>query len=416
MAEERYRSFDPTEGDARRRQRLLLVLRVMMGVLMIAVALLAVLRGGGGGVEDIGLTNRLVAFWPAALAVALLLTALVIAIDIFTPTKKISTIGGVFLGLLAGILSAVAIGFVIELLAETYELGGDPIIAATKVLIGIALCYLGVSIVLQTQDDFRLIIPYVEFAKQMRGVRPLLLDTSTLIDGRFVDVAETGMIQAPIIVPRFVLAELQLLADSSDRMKRARGRRGLDIVTRLQRSARLDVSVDDFATAGKGVDSALVEVAQGLNAVLVTTDTGLARVAKIQSIPILNINDLANALKPNVIPGERMRLRVMKQGEQAGQGVGYLDDGTMIVVEDGAQWIGQDVSITVTSSMQTSAGRLIFGRVGDGAVVEGRGSGEPTVSAGYQGSEQEDDRPSPSRGGSREGVRPRPSPRNPRRG
>jgi len=416
MAEERYRSFDPTEGDARRRQRLLLVLRVMMGVLMIAVALLAVLRGGAGGVEDIGLTNRLVAFWPAALAVALLLTALVIAIDIFTPTKKISTIGGVFLGLLAGILSAVAIGFVIELLAETYELGGDPIIAATKVLIGIALCYLGVSIVLQTQDDFRLIIPYVEFAKQMRGVRPLLLDTSTLIDGRFVDVAETGMIQAPIIVPRFVLAELQLLADSSDRMKRARGRRGLDIVTRLQRSARLDVSVDDFATAGKGVDSALVEVAQGLNAVLVTTDTGLARVAKIQSIPILNINDLANALKPNVIPGERMRLRVMKQGEQAGQGVGYLDDGTMIVVEDGAQWIGQDVSITVTSSMQTSAGRLIFGRVGDGAVVEGGAGAESTVPAGYQGAEQEVDRPSPSRGGAREGVRPRPSPRNPRRG
>ena len=407
MADDRFRSFDP-EAEARRRRSLILILRGVMLVLMGAVALLAVLRGGAS-VEGV-VTDRLVAFWPAAIAFALGLFALVIAIDIFTPVKKISTIGGVFLGLLAGILSAVAIGFVIELLAETYELGGDPIISAIKVLIGIALCYLGISIVLQTQDDFRLIIPYVEFAKQMRGVRPMLLDSSALIDGRIVDVAEVGMLQAPIIVPRFVLAELQLLADSSDRMKRARGRRGLDIVTRLQKAPRLDVSIDDFATAGKGVDTALVEVATVLNAVIVTTDTGLARVAKIQSIPILNVNDLANSLKPNVIPGEALALQVMKQGEQPGQGVGYLDDGTMVVVEDGSKWIGQHVTISVTSSMQTSAGRLIFGRVGDA----GAPAPQPTTVSVPGGDDGDDD--GPLGPGASEGQRPRPSRRNPRRG
>jgi len=411
MADDRFGPFDP-EVDARRRRSLILILRGVMLVLMAAVALLAVLRGGAGA--DGAVTDRLVAFWPAAIGFALVLFALIVAIDIFTPVKKISTIGGVFLGLLAGILGAVAIGFVLELLAETYELGGDPIIAAIKVLIGIALCYLGISVVLQTQDDFRLIIPYVEFAKQMRGVRPLLLDSSALIDGRIVDVAEVGMIQAPIIVPRFVLAELQLLADSSDRMKRARGRRGLDIVTRLQKAPRLDVSVDDFATAGKGVDSALVEVASALNAVIATTDTGLGRVAKIQSIPILNVNDLANALKPNVIPGEALTLQVMKQGEQAGQGVGYLDDGTMVVVEDGARWIGKVVTITVTSSMQTSAGRLIFGRIGESSAPGPAAEHEP-VGAGARRQEDDDSGPiGPHAGG--EGGRQRSSRRNPRRG
>ncbi|MFG0273547.1 MAG: PIN/TRAM domain-containing protein, partial [Phycisphaerales bacterium] len=212
-----------------------------------------------------------------------------------------------------------------------------------------------------------------------------------------------------IIVPRFVLAELQLLADSSDRMKRARGRRGLDIVTRLQKAPRLDVSIDDFATAGKGVDTALVEVAHALNAVIVTTDTGLARVAKIQSIPILNVNDLANSLKPNVIPGEALALQVMKQGEQAGQGVGYLDDGTMVVVEDGAKWIGQHVTISVTSSMQTSAGRLIFGRVGDVAAP-----GPQPTTVGVPSAADDDD--GPLGPGAGEGARPRPSRRNPRRG
>jgi uncharacterized protein YacL len=411
MADDRFGPFDP-EVDARRRKSLILILRGVMLVLMAAVALLAVLRGGAGA--EGAVTDRLVAFWPAAIGFAFVLFALVIAIDVFTPVKKISTIGGVFLGLLAGILGAVAIGFVLELLAETYELGGDPIIAAIKVLIGIALCYLGISIVLQTQDDFRLIIPYVEFAKQMRGVRPLLLDSSALIDGRIVDVAEVGMIQAPIIVPRFVLAELQLLADSSDRMKRARGRRGLDIVTRLQKAPRLDVSVDDFATAGKGVDSALVEVASALNAVIVTTDTGLGRVAKIQSIPILNVNDLANALKPNVIPGESLTLQVMKQGEQAGQGVGYLDDGTMVVVEDGARWIGKVVTISVTSSMQTSAGRLIFGRVGESGPPAASPEHEP-VGAGARRQDDDDSGPIGPHAGE-DGGRQRPSRRNPRRG
>ena len=358
MLDDRSRVVDP-DAQKRVRESLITVLRVLILVLMAAVTLLAVLRSATEGDGS----AQLVAYWPWAIAFTVALYVLIVVVDHFTPVKRISTIGGVFLGLLAGMLGAVAISFVIDLLAETYEVADDPLVVTIKILIGIALCYLGVTVVLQTQDDFRLLIPYVEFAKQMRGVRPLLLDSSALIDGRIYDVTETGLVQAPILVPRFVIAELQTLSDSSDRLKRARGRRGLDVISRLQRSARADVSVEDWPATGQGVDAALVEVARTMNAAIVTTDTGLGRVATIHGVPVLNINDLANALKPNVIPGEGLAIEIIKPGEQSGQGVGYLEDGTMVVVEDGGGQVGQSVTAIVTSSMQTSAGRLIFARI-----------------------------------------------------
>jgi uncharacterized protein YacL len=240
----------------------------------------------------------------------------------------------------------------------------QPMIQSIKIIVGICLGYLGVVTVLQTQDDFRLVIPYIEFAKQIRGVRPILLDSSALIDGRIADIASTRFIQAPLIVPQFVVRELQTLADSADTMKRTKGRRGLDMITKLQRQATVDVSIDETPVAQNAVDQMLVDLARAMPAMILTTDVALARVAGIQGALALNLNDLANAAKINLAPGEMLNVKVLREGEQAGQGVGYMPDGTMIVLEDGEEFIGRQVEAVVTSSLQTSAGRLIFARIG----------------------------------------------------
>jgi uncharacterized protein YacL len=238
-------------------------------------------------------------------------------------------------------------------------------------MLGLCLCYLGVTTVLQTQDEFRIVIPYVEFAKQIRGVRPLVLDTSALIDGRIADVAATGLIQAPLVVPRFVLAELQLLGDSGDKLKRAKGRRGLDIVARLQRQGTLDVKLDDTPVHALSVDQMLVELSQKLGGGrLMTTDLALTRVAQIHGVMVLNLHEIANTLKPTLISGQQLLLRLVKHGEQPGQAVGYLEDGTMVVAEAAAHRIGQDTLLLVTGSMQTTAGRLVFARPLDSSEME----------------------------------------------
>lgn len=353
---------DPRPGyeqERRARASLIRVLRVLMLLLMGAVTLLTVLQIG----KEPGEPNTVVSNWETALLLTLGLAAAVIAVDVFTPQKKISTIGGVFLGLLAGMLGAVAVGFILELVVQTYDLESSRLIDGAKVLVGIALCYLGITIVLQTQDDFRLLIPYVEFAKQIRGARPVAIDTSVLIDGRIDEIADTGFLQVPLIIPRFVIGELQLLSDSRDKLKRARGRRGLETVTRLQRNPRLDLTIDDSAVAGKSVDAMIVELARTLGASVLTSDSGLARVAGIQGVSTLNLNELAVALQPSSIPGEELRVELIRRGEQAGQAVGYLEDGTMVVVENGADALGTHASVTVTSTLQTAAGRMIFGRL-----------------------------------------------------
>ncbi len=354
------------EEDRSGRTTLLLLLRIaLVGLIVCVIGLYVVDRGSQVSEDAPWWELELIAGWPWVVGFALALGGGVIAIDLLTPQKKIATLSGAFLGLLAGVLAAIALGFLIDILARSSDLGGNPIITTFKVLIGIALSYLGVSIVLQTQNEFRFIIPYVEFSKQIRGVKPFLLDSSALIDGRVAALAECGALQAPLIIPRFVLEELQRLADSKDRQKRVRGRRGLDIVTQLQRSPTIDASVEDLEGAGQGVDQQLVDLAERLPAAIMTNDVALNRVAAIHGVAILNMNEVANALKPSVLPGDRIELRLLKPGEQEEQGVGYLDDGTMVVAEDGASFVGDQVTLTITSSLQTNAGRMIFGRVGE---------------------------------------------------
>jgi len=227
--------------------------------------------------------------------------------------------------------------------------------------------FLCVSFVMQTKDDFRFVIPYVEFSKQSKGPRPLLLDTSAIIDGRIADIAETRMLESEMIVPRFILAELQAVADSDDKLKRNRGRRGLDVLNRLRTNDKLDIRILDADAPGnasqEAVDSRLLALARHINARVVTNDYNLNKIAQLRDVTVININDLANALKPIVLPGENMRVKVIKPGEEPGQGVGYLEDGTMVVAEQARDFVGQEVIIIVTSVLQTSAGRMIFGRM-----------------------------------------------------
>ncbi len=359
MNPSRSQGLDDT-ADAVQSQRIVLlrITRMLFVVAFATITILSFLGVGFGADGQVGGPTETL-----MLIIGLGLGILVALVDYFTPKKKISALLTVFLGLLAGMLATLAISYIVDLLVNLYDIKNPQLVLVTKALVGIALTYLAIVTVLQTQDDFRLAIPYVEFVKQYRGTRPLLLDTSALIDGRLVDVAATGFLQAPLVVPRFVIDELQALADSQDGLKRAKGRRGLDMITKLQRSPRVDMTIDERPVPGKAADQMLVELARALPGVVVTLDSGLAKVGAIQGVPVLNIHELSNALKSSLVPGEPVTVRLVRQGEQVQQAVGYLADGTMVVAEDGASRVGQTVELIVVSSLQTSAGRLIFARL-----------------------------------------------------
>lgn len=201
-----------------------------------------------------------------------------------------------------------------------------------------------------------------EFASSI----PKILDTSSIIDGRILDVAQTGFLEGTLVLPRFVLAELQGVADSQDSLRRSRGRRGLSVVTELQKLDTLVVEIPETTLKDlerTKVDEALVVLAKRMDGKVVTTDYNLNQIAQIEGVPVLNVNDLANSLKPLLLPGESVEIDIIRVGKESHQGVGYLDDGTMLVVEDGYRHIGERVKVTITSMLQTSAGRMVFGRI-----------------------------------------------------
>jgi len=236
---------------------------------------------------------------------------------------------------------------------------------SVPLMIGMAVCYLCVSMIIQTKDDFRFIIPYVEFTKEVKGLKPYVLDTSVVIDGRIADLLETSVIDNQLVMPRSVLGELQGIADSADKLRRARGRRGLDILNRLRNNQDIDLKIYDRELPemdGQAVDMKLVLLAKHLEGKIVTGDYNLNKVARLHNVAVVNLNDIANSLKPVFLPGETFNVRIVKPGEEIGQGIGYLDDGTMIVVEGGREHIGKEVKVNVTSVLQTSAGRMIFGK------------------------------------------------------
>ena len=298
------------------------------------------------------------------------LALLVIGVDLTFKRKQIDTISAVYFGLLIGLFLTYIIGIALTPLFDFQESVESDLRPSVLLVLGMVLCYTCISLLIQTKDDFRFIIPYVEFAKDVKGLKPYILDTSAVIDGRIADVIETNMLDNQMIMPRFVLTELQNIADSSDKMRRSRGRRGLDILNRLRSNKLIDFQIHDRELPEMGsqpVDVKLVLLAKHLDGKLVTGDYNLNKVAKLHSVPVINLNDLANALKPVFLPGEVVNVKIVKAGEEDGQGVGYLDDGTMIVIEGGRPHIGSEVRMTVTSVLQTSAGRMIFGRYHDAA-------------------------------------------------
>ena len=198
-------------------------------------------------------------------------------------------------------------------------------------------------------------------AEKQEEVRDKILDTSVVIDGRILDIADTHFIDGPLILPNFVLREIQLISDSSDPIKRARGRRGLDMLNKLQRKGSIEVKITytDY-TDTREVDAKLIKLARDTGGKLVTNDFNLNKVAELQGVKVLNLNNLANALKPVVLPGEELTIQVIKEGKDENQGIGYLEDGTMVVIENGGHLVGKDVRVSVTSIIQTAAGKMIF--------------------------------------------------------
>lgn len=342
---------------------LLLVVRLVFIVMLATVTILTVYSTQGDSLEDFDLTT-VAGLFLASVAIGVV----VLLVDSMTPNKRLATMTGVYMGVCAGLLGALAIGALLDVVAQAWEINEGitgQYLGLGKVIIGIILCYLAVSVVLTTKDDFRLVIPYVEFSRQVRGVRPMLVDTSALIDGRIDRLGQTGFIDAPLIVPQFVIEELQRLGDSSDKLKRARGRRGLSLVADLQTNPYIDVSIDPVEVTGHSVDHMLLQMARDQSLRIVTTDYNLNKVAQIHGVEVLNVNDLANTMKSQAIPGDVLTIEIVKPGEGEGQGVGYMPDGTMVVVEEAAGSVGESISLMVTNSLQTSAGRMIFGKLVD---------------------------------------------------
>jgi len=286
----------------------------------------------------------------------------VLAADVSTRRKRLDTITAVYFGLIIGVV----LTYVFTVALSPFISKLSPQLADWLLLaLATILCYTCISLLLQTKDDFRFIIPYVEFAKEVKGLKPYVLDTSVVIDGRIADVVETRVIDNQLVMPQFVIAELQTIADSSDKLRRNRGRRGLDILNKLRSDPKVDLMIYDRELpefAGQTVDQKLVLLAKHLEGKVVTNDYNLNKVAKLHNVGVINLNDIANSLKPVFLPGEHVEVRIVKTGEEAGQGVGYLEDGTMVVIEGGREHVGQDVAAAVTSVLQTSAGRMVFGR------------------------------------------------------
>jgi uncharacterized protein YacL len=295
-----------------------------------------------------------------------LFLGLLIAISVIRAEQAIRKVslrvifGGV-VGMIIGLFIAFFLAYGLTFVGVTWE--KQQVAPWIYALLTGIMGYLGLVIGSKKIEEFNLF----GFSQVKESSNYGILDTSVIIDGRIADICDTGFVEGTLLVPRFVLDELQYIADSSDSMKRSRGRRGLDILNRMQRSSGINIEVvdQDFPKL-KGVDAKLVAMAKKMNGKIITNDFNLNKVAELQGIKILNVNELANALKPVVLPGEVMTVKIIKDGKEPGQGVAYLDDGTMIIVDNAQKYQGSNVEVVVTSVLQTTAGRMIFSELKEG--------------------------------------------------
>ena len=286
--------------------------------------------------------------------IGLLVALLVIRVEKDIRKLSLRIIAGGVIGMVIGLLIALILGFGLNMVIKITQ--NQQVVPWIYLLLTGILGYLGLVLGSKKVEEFNF-----RAVEGKSGADHRLLDTSVIIDGRIADICDTGFVDGELIVPRFVLNELQFIADSSDSMKRSRGRRGLDVLNRMQKSSAINIEIveQDFPKI-KGVDGKLVALAQKINAKLMTNDYNLNKVAELQGVRVLNVNELANAMKPVVLPGEQMLVKIIREGKEQGQGVAYLDDGTMIIVDSAQKMINMNVEVVVTSVLQTTAGRMIF--------------------------------------------------------
>jgi uncharacterized protein YacL len=298
------------------------------------------------------------------LIIGIVASFLVIVAEWFVARGPIALISSIVFGALLGLLFATLTVAVVGLAIETTtmskvreDLTGALIVVFT---------YLGIAFIYQSRDKFNLIVPYVEFRREEKSSRPTVIDTSVIIDGRIPDILKTSVLDGPLLVPQVVLYELHQLADSGDKIKRERGRLGLEVLNKLRDDPSLDVRIQDLgADEDRPVDEQLVRIAKLLNARLMTNDFNLNRLASLEGISVVNLNELANALKPVALPDEQLTVKLIKRGEQPGQGVGYLPDGTMVIVEQADHLLGEEVDVLVRNTITRETGRMIFARTVD---------------------------------------------------
>jgi len=328
---------------------------VVIDLWVIRTIFLCVVTGSAIAVRPFGLA----VWWQAALMGAVFGVA-VLVFEIRLRQVSLKRLMGAAVGSLLGILGALAMGVVLNISGAFPR----PTVSFLQVALLLVMTYVGLVVGASKGDLLNLAAFGGLFGVERPGRKSCkILDTSVIIDGRIADICETGFLDGAIVIPQFVLRELQLVADSGDSMKRNRGRRGLDVLQRVQKMANLDVQIveDDFPHL-REVDMKLIELGKRMDAKIITNDFNLNKVAQLHGVEVLNINELTNALKPVVLPGEVMRVFILKEGKEYNQGVAYLDDGTMVVVDNAKRMISKTVDVSVTSVLQTTAGKMIFGR------------------------------------------------------
>lgn len=288
-------------------------------------------------------------------------------IDYIEKNMQRLTVAEITYGAIGALIMLIITTLITKPLLDIHPILGPVLV----ILINIIAAIIGMDIMIKKKEDITNILMGLKKNSSVKEKKsksnskaiPKVLDTSVIIDGRIFDICQTGFIEGPLVIPNFVLDELRHISDSADSLKRVRGRRGLDILNKIQKELSIEVQVweGDFPKIAE-VDSKLLKLAQNMHGKVITNDYNLNKVAEVQGVPVLNINELSNAIKPVVIPGEEMKVEIVKDGKEASQGVGYLDDGTMIVIEDGRKYIGSTIDAIVTSVLQTAAGRMIFAK------------------------------------------------------
>ncbi len=288
---------------------------------------------------------------------------LVVLVEVFGRRVSLKGLSSAVFGILLGLfLSAV---FGLALSQFPFPEGIPPnFLDNIKLFVTVIFVYLGLTLGIKGQDEFNLVIPYIKFKRGEMKEEEIIVDTSSIIDGRILDIVKTGFVEARFIIPRFVLNEMHALADSTDHTKRQKGKRAIEILHDLKKEKNIEIKVtEEEISVVKTVDEKIIKLAQKHSAKVLTTDYNLNRIAQFQGVKVLNINDLANALKPSLITGNIFNLKLVKEGKERNQAVGYLEDGTMVVVEGGKRSIGKTVNVEVASVLQNPSGRIIFTKI-----------------------------------------------------